>query len=463
MALSEEFFVGSIDLARLDFGIITLIPKVTGASDIRQFRPITVINVIFRILARGYALRVAPIADGITHPDQSAFIQGQYIFDGVLVFHEALHEVHSKHLKAVFLKLDFHKAYDTVSWPFLRECLLRKGFNDRWVSRVMQMVSSGRTAVNINGEVGPFFPTSCGMCQGDPFSPFLFNMVVDALAAILDKAKAAGHIKGSATDIMNLKFLLICFQQMSGLGINFNKSVLLPILRIGTLIAVGSGTSTMFWFHRWAGDLPLAARFPYLFSIAVDPRISVATTLIDLGQLAFRRAFGLPENADWHELLECIALHEPDLEVGEDRARWRLEPSEQFSTKSLYQAITASLGHEWIRGCLPSGVEVLKRNGPGDGRCPLCGPEEDLNHIFFTCLSAQFLWSCFREIVGGSRDHNNFPALFAELQASAPSIRHIRWLIIGVLTWTLWTVRNKLLIQRIPFRRATDALFKWSG
>ena len=118
---------------------------------------------------------------------------------------------------------------------------------------------------------------------------------------------------------------------------------------------------------------------------------------------------------------------------------------------------------QWIRGRLPSVVEVLKRNGPGDGCCPLCGPEEDSNHIFFTCVSAQFLWSCFREIVGGSWDHNNFPNLFAELQALPPSSRHIRWLTIGVLAWTLWTVPNKLVIPYIPLRRATEAVFKWCG
>ena len=114
----------------------------------------------------------------------------------------------------------------------------------------MQMVSCGHTAVNINGEIGPYFPTLCGVRQGDLFSPFLFNMVVEALASILDKAKAAGHIggitphlaggsgisilqyaddtiimvEGSETDISNLKFLLLCFQQMSGLKINFDKS-----------------------------------------------------------------------------------------------------------------------------------------------------------------------------------------------------------------------------------------------
>ena len=114
----------------------------------------------------------------------------------------------------------------------------------------MLMVSCSRTTVNINGEISPYFPTSCGVRQGDPFSPFLFNLVVDALAAILDKAKAAGHIRGitphlaggsgisllqyaddtiimvedSDANISNLKFLLLCLQQMAGLKINFDKS-----------------------------------------------------------------------------------------------------------------------------------------------------------------------------------------------------------------------------------------------
>ncbi|KAE8804330.1 Signal recognition particle 54 kDa protein, chloroplastic [Hordeum vulgare] len=129
MAMFEEFFVGTTDLARLNFWI-SLIPKVLGESDIRHFHPIMMINVIFRILAKGFANRVVPLADRITHPDQSTFIRGRYIMDGILVFHETIHEVRAKHLRAVFLKLDFHKAYNTVSWAILREVFLRKGFDD---------------------------------------------------------------------------------------------------------------------------------------------------------------------------------------------------------------------------------------------------------------------------------------------------------------------------------------------
>ena len=95
--------------------------------------------------------------------------------------------------------------------------------------------------------------------------------------------------------------------------------------------------------------------------------------------------------------------------------------------------------------------------------CPLCGTVEDANHIFFSCYTAQFLWSCFRETVGGQWCNTNFPDLLAEIQASPPRYRHIRWLCVGVLAWTLWTVRNKLVIQKVPLRRATDSIFKMCG
>ncbi|XP_020158142.1 uncharacterized protein [Aegilops tauschii subsp. strangulata] len=240
---------------------------------------------------------------------------------------------------------------------------------------------------------------------------------------------------------------------------------------------MGSGAATLFWFDRLAGNCPFAARFPDLFSIAVELRISVEVTLIDLGCLVFRRAFGPLDLAT-----DCIALHEPDVDLATDCISWRLEPSGVFSTKSLYQAIAPSTAPlpltavwsirlplkirifmwQWIRGRTPSGVEVRKRNGPGR-LCPLCGTDEDSNHIFFSCVYAQFLWSCFREAVGGRWCNTNFPDLFAELQASPQSARHIRWLEIGILAWTLWTISNKLVIQRVPLRRATDAIFKLCG
>jgi hypothetical protein len=113
----------------------------------------------------------------------------------------------------------------------------------------MQLVSGGQMAIAINGEVGPYFQNKHGVRQGDPLSPLLFDLVADGLDAILSKANEAGHISGvvphliaggvmhlqyaddtiimiknEKLGVVNLKFLLICFEMLSGLKINYNKS-----------------------------------------------------------------------------------------------------------------------------------------------------------------------------------------------------------------------------------------------
>ncbi|KAE8821477.1 hypothetical protein D1007_00250 [Hordeum vulgare] len=250
MHIFQEFYIGTLNMARINFGVISLIPKVVGASDIRQFRPITAINVLARIFAKVCAARLSPVAEWIAHPLQSTFLKGRQIHDGILALHEIVHEVASKGLKGIFFKLDFQKAYDSLDWSFLRLVMQRCSFDERWCAWIMQLVRSGSTAINVNGGVEPFFQASRGVKQGDPISPLLFNLAVDALAGILDKARLAGHLQGvvdhlipggrvthlqyandtmlmvvgSDADITHLKFFLLCFEEMSGLKINFDKS-----------------------------------------------------------------------------------------------------------------------------------------------------------------------------------------------------------------------------------------------
>jgi hypothetical protein len=127
--------------------------------------------------------------------------------------------------------------------------LLRKGFDGAYIHRIMQLISGGQTVISINGEVGPYFCNIRGVRQGDPISPLLFDFVVDALDTILSKARVAGNIQGVVphlilggvshlryadnimilihnTDngIINHKFLLICFELLSRMKINFHKS-----------------------------------------------------------------------------------------------------------------------------------------------------------------------------------------------------------------------------------------------
>jgi hypothetical protein len=93
MPMFHELFVGTLVMSRLNFGVITLIPKVVGATDICQFRPITVVNVIQRIISKVCALRLSPVLERLMHPYQFAFLKGRYIHDGILALHEIIHEV----------------------------------------------------------------------------------------------------------------------------------------------------------------------------------------------------------------------------------------------------------------------------------------------------------------------------------------------------------------------------------
>jgi hypothetical protein len=115
---------------------------------------------------------------------------------GVVTLHETIHELHSKKLNGVILKLDFDKAYDKVKWAFLQQTLRKKGFSDEWCSLINSIVSRGSVAIKINDDVGRYFQTLKGLRQGDPLSPILFNILADMLAIMIECAKVDGLIEG---------------------------------------------------------------------------------------------------------------------------------------------------------------------------------------------------------------------------------------------------------------------------
>jgi hypothetical protein len=99
MALFECFQKGDLSLYKLNFGVITLLPKKENATQIQQYRPICILNVSFKIFTK--------VATNRT-------IHGRHILEGVVVLHKTIHELHRKKLDGVLFKIDFEKAYDKV-------------------------------------------------------------------------------------------------------------------------------------------------------------------------------------------------------------------------------------------------------------------------------------------------------------------------------------------------------------
>lgn len=114
--------------------MLALLPEVHGADNIRQFRPITLINVSFRLLAKGFTTRLTQVAHKIVDQTQTSFIRGRSILDGIVVLHKGLHDIRTSKEEVFIHKIDFEKAYDRVRWDFLEEVLHKKDFNPLWVS-----------------------------------------------------------------------------------------------------------------------------------------------------------------------------------------------------------------------------------------------------------------------------------------------------------------------------------------
>jgi len=96
MALFMDFHKEDLNLFSLNFGIITLIPKVQEATRIQQYRPICVLNVSFKIFTKVATNRLNKVAQTVVSPMQTAFMPGRNIMEGVVVLHETIHELHNK-------------------------------------------------------------------------------------------------------------------------------------------------------------------------------------------------------------------------------------------------------------------------------------------------------------------------------------------------------------------------------
>ena len=185
------------------------------------------------------------------------FVEGRQILDAALIANEAIDSMLKKNESRVLCKLDIEKAYDHLNWNFLLIVMQKMGFREKWAGWIRWCISFASFLVLVNGIPSGFFQNTRGLRQGDPLSPYLFVIRMEALSYLINRVVSEGFLLGcrvwgrggegvqvthllfaddtmvfseaSTEKMVFLSWILIWFEAISGLKINLDKSEIFPV------------------------------------------------------------------------------------------------------------------------------------------------------------------------------------------------------------------------------------------
>jgi len=231
---------------------IALIPKVDSPQRLNDFRPISLVGCLYKVLAKILANRLRYVIGSVVSDSQSAFVKGKQILDSILVANEAVDEACRLDKDMLLFKVDFEKAYDSVDLKYLEAVMVKMNFPTLWRKWMLECIGTATTSVLVNGCPTDEFPIERGLRQGDPLSPFLFLLVAEGFNVLMPSSVEAGlfndyHVgqgtklclshlqfaddtliigKKCWVNVRSIRVVLLIFKHLSGLKVNFQKSLL---------------------------------------------------------------------------------------------------------------------------------------------------------------------------------------------------------------------------------------------
>jgi hypothetical protein len=251
--LAEDFHNGTVKLQNINGSYITLVPKKAVAVQVNDFRPISLTNVCMNFLTKLAANRLQGKILSCLHKNQYGFLRNRSIQDCLAWSFEYLYLCQASKRPIIILKLDFAKAFDTIEHEAIIQVMKHKGFNEKWLGWAKEILSTGTSAILLNGIPGKQFECKRGVRQGDPISPLFYLFGSDLLQSAVNDLVLQGvlHrpietndldfpiiqyadntlliVPADSAQIMVLKEILVKFSKSTGLKINFHKSQMLPI------------------------------------------------------------------------------------------------------------------------------------------------------------------------------------------------------------------------------------------
>ena len=157
-------------------GIITIIAKNANINYLTNYRPITLLCVDYKILAKLICIRVRKILSKIIYGKQFCAVPGRNINLCNMELRDLIFYANENDLDLAVLNLDWYKAFDTVSIEFLLKILDAFGFGETFIGWISILYNGIESALTINNIVGEFFPVLRSVRQGCPLSMALFTI-----------------------------------------------------------------------------------------------------------------------------------------------------------------------------------------------------------------------------------------------------------------------------------------------
>lgn len=130
---------------------LMLIPKVKDLLLILDFRPISLIGCFYKIVLKLLVERLKGVIGDLVSETQTAYIKGRQITDGILIANELVSWAKREQRPLLLLKVDFVKAFDSISWAFLKSVLYQMNFGTTWRKWIMRCLQSARLSILVNG------------------------------------------------------------------------------------------------------------------------------------------------------------------------------------------------------------------------------------------------------------------------------------------------------------------------